>query len=151
MPQLDAQYRALQALHTIVVTAQIVIVAARFAPASQEPNGLGVVGIRSDDGAAFSVSAKILARVETKARELRKGSGALALVLGAMSLSCVFDDGDSAGTGDIQDRFHVGGLAVEMDRDDRFGPGCDGRLQFAGIEIVGFGIDISIDGRSAGI
>src|SRR6185369_1762902 len=113
MPQFDAQYRALQTFHAIVVAAQIVIIAPRFTPASQEPNGLGIVRIGGDDGAAFSVSSEILARIKTEAGELCQGSGTLTLVFGAMGLGCVFDDGDSAPTGDIQDRLHVSRLPVE--------------------------------------
>jgi hypothetical protein len=112
VPQLHAQDRALHALHAVIETAQVVIIAARFAPASQEPDGLGVIRIRRYDCAGFAISPEVLAGIKTEAREIRQRPRALSFIFGSVSLRRVLNHGDATDACSIQNGSHVGRLSV---------------------------------------
>ena len=52
--------------------------------------------------------------------------------------------------GDLLDRTHLGGLAVEMHRNDRPGSRRDRRLDPPGVDVVGVGLDIDEDRPGTG-
>jgi hypothetical protein len=51
---------------------------------------------------------------------------------------------------DRSDRRHVGGLAVEVDRDDRLGARGDRGLDRGRVDVVGVGLDVHEDGLRTG-
>ncbi len=68
-----------------------------------------------------------------------------------MGLGGVFDDGEIMAAGDGEDGVHVGGLAVQMNGEDGAGARGDGGFQLSGVQVVGAGIDVDVNGRGAGV
>src|SRR5438067_1649185 len=117
--QLDAENRALQPLHPVVVAPQHVVVLLRLTPVAQHADRLGVAGVARRDEAAFAAGAKVLARIEAETREVADAADAAAAVLRAVRLARVFDDDQIALARDGENRIHIGGLSVDVDRKNR--------------------------------
>ena len=64
-----------------------------------------------------------------------------------VGLGGVLDDRDAAAAADLQERLHVGRLAVQVDRQDRPGPPRDLALDLAQVHRVGDRIDVDEDRR----
>lgn len=112
----------------------------RFVVAEQGPSPAG-----GDD----------LVAVEAEDAELPEAAAGLALVGGSQGFGGVLDDGDLELTADFGDGVHVGGHAVEVDRDDRLhaaaeGPAVlQGLAQGVGIHVPGGRFAVDEDRRGA--
>ena len=101
MAQLDAQDRALDAVHAVVEALQDVVVALFLAPVAQHADrSWHVLVVVGDDDAALAVGAEVLAGIEAEAAGHADAAGAAALVLGAVRLAGVLDDGNAVAVGD---------------------------------------------------
>ncbi len=89
-----------------------------LAPVAELAHGVGLRVVVGDDGAALAAGAEILAGVEAEAGQVAEGAGAPALVLGAVSLGRVLDEGEPVLIGEGADRIHVRHEAVEVHRQD---------------------------------
>ena len=127
MAELDAQDGGLEGVEPGVEADFLVVVLGFHAVDAQafQDMGQGLVG--GGHHAAVAEAAQVLRRVEAEGRGVAQGAGGAALVAGAYGLGRVFEDDQAAVPGQCQDGVHVGGLAVEVDRDDGAGAGGDGR------------------------
>ena len=58
----------------------------------------------------------------------------------------VLDDGETTRPRELEDRFHVTGLAADVDGDDGFRPTRQPRLDGAHIDVQRIGADVGQDG-----
>jgi peptidoglycan/xylan/chitin deacetylase (PgdA/CDA1 family) len=94
------------------------------------------------DHAAVPESAEVLRRVEAERRGVRQGSRPSTVVFRAVRLARVLDHRELMGTRELDDRIHVGALAVEMYRNDRLGLGCRCPLEFRWVERERVGVGV---------
>ena len=99
----------------------------------------------------LAVSTKILTGIETEDAEIGQVADPPVSVLGAMRLGRVLDHDQPVATGDFQDRIHVGGMPVEVHRQDGAGAPGDGLFDPRRIKRVGVRRDIDKHRRCTGI
>ena len=122
--QLDTQNRSLEPVHPVVI-AQLSIpelLAGILAMIAQLAQFLGQSIVISDDAASVAVRPKVLARIETEAPGVAQGSGRPFLVARPLSLGRILHHRQTALCCQLQQRVHVCGLAVDVDRYDGPGP-----------------------------
>src|SRR5437867_11388333 len=78
-----------------------------------------------DHSARFTVCAKILSRVETKATDISYGPCSPALVLCAVCLTRILDHVEAISTGDVDNWIHVRHLSKQVHGDNGPGFGSD--------------------------
>src|SRR6266852_3712861 len=144
--QLDAQDRALDTLHPVVVARQRVMVLAVLAPVPQHADGARLLLVARYHHPALAVRAKVLARVVAEAGEVAEAADGPAIVLRAVCLSGVLNDEQFVSLRHREQRVHVGRLAVEVDRKDRFGARGDRRLDPRRVYGEGGWINVDEDG-----
>ncbi len=115
------------------------------APVAQHPDRARVLGVVGHHHAALAIGAQVLAGVEAEAGHVGDAARAPALVFGAVRLAGVLDDHQSMPAGDLQQRIHVGRLAVQADRNDRLGLVGDRRLERRDVHREGLRIDVDED------
>src|SRR3984957_12700698 len=91
MPELHPQDRALETFHPVVISAQQVMIFPVCAPIPQHANFVRVLGVVRRNGAAFAVGSEILGGIKAETTNMADASGGSPLVLGPVSLRCVFD------------------------------------------------------------
>ena len=129
MAQLHAEHGALHAVHAVVEGAELVLVAHLLAPRAQEAQLLRPLGVVGHHRAALAVGAEILAGIEAEAAEVAHRAAPPPVVLGAVRLARVLDDGDALAPRDVENRVHVGRLAVQVHGNDGFRPRGDGGFE----------------------
>src|SRR5689334_15512167 len=123
--------------------------------------GVGaVVAELADGGVNFLVIRNQRAAVAERAEiflDNEAGSGRVAqfgdfesIAARADGLGIILDDIEFMFVGDFANGLHVGALAVEMDRDDSLGLGCDSSFDFGGVNAAAFGVAIHKNGGCAG-
>ena len=126
MPELHAEDSGLEGVES-GVDPNLVMVILRLHPVDAQPGERPAeVGVIGGHQAAVAESAQVLGGVEAERRGLAEPAGATPLIRGPDGLGGVFENEEPVSAGDLVDRVHVGGLAVEVDRDDRPGPRRDG-------------------------
>src|SRR6267378_8531702 len=90
-----------------------------LSPVAQDAKGARVLSIIRHHHSALTVRAQILTRIKTETAQVADAAHSTPLVLSAMSLGGVFDDNQIMTPCDLQNRIHVGRLAVEMNGHDR--------------------------------
>src|SRR5450755_209261 len=99
------------------------------APIPQHADGVLVSRIAGDHGAAFSISAQILPRIEAEATHVADAAHTPALVLRAVRLGGILDHDQVVPPRDLHDGVHIGGLAVEVHWNNGFGARRDRALE----------------------
>ena len=127
------------------------VVLARLPPIPKHPDGVGVLRIVGDHGAALAIGAQVLTGVEAETTQVAHTAGPPALVLGAMGLGGILDHHQVAPAGDLQNRIHVGRLAIEMHRNNGFRFGRDGGFDLRGVDGVRRGVDVHENRRGPGV
>ena len=95
--ELDAEDRALHAVHAVVEAVADVVVLAGLAPVAERAHGLGVRGVVGGDAAALAGGAEVLAGVEAEGGDVAPGAGAAAVARRAVRLAGVLDDDEAVG------------------------------------------------------
>src|SRR6266516_2800262 len=90
----------------------------------------------ADEGACVSHRAEVLARIEAEGGRETRRAGPAPVSLGAVCLTGVLDEVDSAPSHDALERRHVRHLTVKVNGDDEAGPRCDGGGHGIDIEVV---------------
>src|SRR5713226_5771785 len=121
MPQLHPKDGALQRLHSIVEGPQNVVVLAVLPPVPQHANRTRVLGIVRGYRASLSVSSKILSGIETEAADVAEITCRSPSVFRPVCLRGIFDDHQSMTARHLDDRSHVRGLSVKMNRENGLG------------------------------
>src|ERR1700693_1187260 len=116
-----------------------------FAPISQAADGSSIFGIVGGNQSTFAGRAKVLGGVEAEAANVADASGTPATIFGAMRLRHVFDHHQFVPAGDVQDRIHIRGLAVEMYRQNSASAFGDGGFDLPDVDVKCPGIDVDID------
>ncbi len=143
--ELDAQDCPLEGVHAIIEAEFAVVVAAALGVVAQAPEPLGDRRVVGRDRAGLAVGTEVLSRVEAEAAAQPERAGPLAVVTCPVGLGGVLDDRNAPATTDLQQRTHVGGLAVEVNRQDRPGSARDLPLHLAQVHRVGDRIDVDED------
>ena len=144
MAQLDAKDAALHPFHAVVEALEHVVVLLLRAPVAQHPDPFRHRRVVGHDHAAFAVGAEVLARVEAEAPRVAERAHRTSFVRRAVRLAAVLDHLQAMAFRDVEDRVHVGRLAVEMDRDDRLGAAGDRLLELGHVHREGCRIDVDI-------
>src|SRR5439155_1644969 len=84
--------------------------------------------------ASLAESAKILSGIKTEAARVAHRARFSALVLGAVSLSGIFNDKESVCAREFQNRIHVRRLPEKVNRNDRFGSLRQTALKFRRVQ-----------------
>ena len=121
------------------------------APVTQHANGSCERRVIGDDHAGLAVGAEVLARVETEAGHVAHTADAPALVLCSVGLATVLDHHQTVLLGDLENRVHVGRLAIQVYWDDRLRLVGDRRLQCRHVQRERLRIDVDEDRRGAGV
>ncbi len=140
--RLDGVQAAVHA-HTHMVITSVLAVSRNF------PHHLRQFIVIGKDCTTITIGAQRLAWKEASAGNGRQVATLASLVGGTKALGCVFDDRDAVFGGYGVDGVEVGTLAVHADRHDGFGAWCDGGFQQGGVEVVGSGVDVNVDGFCA--
>ncbi len=111
-------------------------------PVAQHADRPRVLGIVGDDHPALAVRAKVLSGIEAEAAHVSQAPGPTPFVLGTVRLTGIFDHHQAVPPGDLQDGVHVSRLAVEVHRDDRFGPLGDRGFDRVRVDVEGARIDV---------
>ena len=144
--ELGEEHGALQGVHAAADSDAGVDVALALAVDADFAAGLGELVVAGENGTAVAVAAERFAGEEAGAAEGAEVAASVALVGGAEALGGIFDDGDVAmAGGDGVDGVHVGGLAVEADRQDGLGAVGDPGFDQGGVDVAGVGFDIDED------
>ena len=117
---------------------------------AQAGDAAGEALIGGGDHAGVAEAAEVLRRVEAERGGIAQTARAASVIPGTDGLRGIFQHEQPASLGDGVDRPHVGGLAVQMDRDDRPRLRRDGAFESCRVEVQGFGLDVDEDGRGAG-
>ncbi len=150
MRQLDPQHRGLKRVEAPVPRQVLVVVLGPLAIVAHHPHLLGQLPVIRRERAGVAVSSQVLARIEAEGAKRPDGPGAAPLVPGAVGLAGVLDHRQAVPGGDLEDRVHVGRLAVQVDGHDRPGAWRDGRFDQSRIDVVRARVDVDPDGRRAG-
>src|SRR5688572_6393280 len=120
MLQLYAQNCPLNSIEPPVPADHIMIILLRLTVFAEHRNlGPQSIAIRHAR-TALTARAKVFPRIKTETTDIANRPRALALILGAMRLRCIFHHRELVLSRDLHDRVHVSHLAVKMDRDNRF-------------------------------
>src|SRR3954462_7030842 len=93
MLELDAEDRALDSFHAIIVTHFLVVIAFARTVFAQGTGARGHLRVVGDERTPFAVIAKIFTRVTATARQRAKGPVVFAFFFCPMRLSGIFDQG----------------------------------------------------------
>ena len=154
MAELDPQHRGLDLVEPAVHPLHAVLVLGLLAVVAEHAHPLGHLGVVGHHHAGVAVGPEVLGRVEAPARDVGEGADPVPRVLGAVCLRGVLDHLEIVLGADRHDRVHVGGMTVEMNRDDRAGAER-GRLrdqvrpELLGIEREGARVDVHEDRQRA--
>ena len=125
------------------------VVAPVLSVVTQRSQSIGDLGVVGDDRPGLAVGTEVLAGIETEAATESQGSGTLSVVSGTMGLRPVLDHRNTMPPTDFQERRHVRRLSVEVDGQDRLGPGSDALFDLEHIHCIGDGVHVDEDrGRS---
>src|SRR6185312_3554728 len=119
---LDAEDRRLERVESFAVADLIVFVLARPTVIAQLAHSLEDCRVATRDGPGVAVGPEVLRREEAEATCDTDGPHATASIAGPVCLGRVLDDNEAVSIGDLEKLVHRGRAAVEMDREDRFGP-----------------------------
>ena len=114
----------MQVGHAEVIAEFIVIVALTHSVLADDAALFVDDRVVGGDHAAFT-RGDVFGRIEREGAGA-KGTGFARLVPRAMTLAGVLDDGEPMFFSEAEDRIHVAGQTVEVNRHDGFGAGCDG-------------------------
>jgi hypothetical protein len=124
MAERDAEERGLELVEPAVEAEVLVMVTVLLAAVPELAQGGRERGIVDEDGAAVAESAEVLRGIERERARVADRPHRAPLVLRAVGLAGVLEDGYPAAARDVQDRIEVGGAPVEVDGND--GPGAGG-------------------------
>jgi len=147
--QLDRENSRLKRVETEVAADVFVHIGAALAVVAEDFEQLRLFGIVAGHHSAVAEAAEVLAREEREAAVVADRADAAALVLRTDRLAGVFDDDEVVLFGDRHDRVHIGGLAEEVDRNDRLGARRHFFLDLRRIDVVGRRVDVGEDRRRA--
>ena len=151
MGELGEQEARLQIVQPVAVADCLVHRLGLLPVVAQQPHRAVGGGVARDHGAAVAQGAEVLARVEAEGgRDAERAAGP-PLVQRAVRLAGVFDDGQAAARGELEDRIHVGRLAVEMHRHDRPGARGDRGLDGGRVDVGRVRQAVDEDRRGAGV
>jgi hypothetical protein len=123
----------LKAIHSVVVSHFIVEVPLGLSLIPESAGSICDFVIVSNQRATLSISAKILAGIEAETSDSADAAHRLFVIKGAVSLAGILDHRDAELVRDSDYRLHIGGHAVQMDRNNCFGPFCDRFAKATGI------------------
>ena len=140
--------------HSVVVTDLLVqIVGEGLARLSCKLEGVARIGFFLAEEHTAARGRDYLVSVEGKNAEFAEGTAGAALIKTAESLGGVLDEGDIMLAADCGDLVELGGIAVEMDDNDRFRHAVeiDRTAQSLGIHIPGLALRVDEDGLGADV
>ena len=122
--QLDVQDGGLDLVDAEIAADEGVVIL-RLAPVdAQDIHPLGQGGVIGDAHAGVAEGAEVLGREERQAADVAEAAGALVIrIFGADRLRGVLDHPQAVIAGEVHERKHVRGLAVEMHRHEGFDRG----------------------------
>jgi hypothetical protein len=129
MRQFHPEDGALYSVHPVVEAFDGVLVAALLAPAAQRSDAPGHLRVARHDSPTLAVCAEILSGIEAETGHRAHRAAAAPAILGTVCLRSVLDHREAPPLRDLENRIHVGRLAVQVHGDDRLRPGCDRRLE----------------------
>ena len=104
-----------------------------------------------DHHTAFACGDNLIA-IKAETPHGPKASDLSPSIFSAVSLTGIFDHGNSSAMGKLENFVHVSRVPIEMDDDDDGpGPTCNGFFYSRWIEVPGIGDGIDKDGRGATI
>ena len=115
--QLDAEHRSLDRIETAVVAFEVVKIFLRLPVIPDHAHLLRHLFVLRHDGPGFAEGSEVLAGIEAETASRAQRAGLPVFIGGAVGLAGVFDDDKLVLPGDLEDRVHVGRLAVEVDGD----------------------------------
>ncbi len=133
--EFDAEYRSLKSVHTPVPSDCGVVVFADLAVVAQDTHFRCEFVAVGDDGSGFAIGPEIFTRIKAETAGGADRSGFASLVKGAVGLTGVFDYRQTMFFGDFDNGVEIGRLAVEVNGDNRFGSGGDGRFELFRIHV----------------
>src|SRR6266850_2593029 len=148
--QARAERGGLQFVETRVDAGLLVMIAAGLAAVAQPTQPIGQRAVVGEDRTAVAEGAKVLRGVEA---EGARGAEAAHRSSGGgreMRVTTVFDDGQVVARRDGRNRGHVGGLSVEMHRENRARPRSDRVRDAFGIDRQTRRVDVGEDRTRAG-
>src|SRR5687767_1016529 len=117
-PQLYSQNSCLQLVQSRVPTAHVAHVAFGPSVLTQTTHLIGEFSIVCSHCTRIANRAEIFCRIKTEAGEIAPRADAFFTIRCAVSLSAVFNDSDPMSRRYRKDRPEIGGLTVEVNRDD---------------------------------
>ena len=118
------------------------MIAIALSTVSEASDSIRQCSLVGDDRTPVAERAEILRGVEAERARNTDRPDRAARGGRQMRLAAVFDEREMVACRDALERHHVGGLAVQMDRQDRSCPRPDGPLDGAGIEGQAIRIDV---------
>ena len=144
----ESRLHLIQAGVLAFINMMVLVVAAVIA---QGADLLGQGLVAGGHAAGIAQGAQVFAGVKAEPGGIAQTACAAALVGGTVSLGSILDDLQAVGTGNLQNRVHVGALAVEVHSHDSLGLLGDGRLDAGGINVVAGQHRLHKDRRCPGV
>ena len=127
-----------------------VLIAVGLSAVAQPPDAIGDVVPGCRQRPSVAECTEILGRVERVSGDRTEAADGLAVARGQVGLAAILDNREAVTIGDAGDRPHVGGLAVQVDRQDRRSPRCHRRRDRCRVDGQPIGIDVRKDRSCAG-
>ena len=142
----DPQDRRLQGIEAAVEAENFVVVTDPRPVRRDHTHRIGKSGVVGHNHAAVPEAPQVLAREETYAADGPYRADLAPPVRRAHRLRRVFDYRDTVSASDSHYGVHVGGVAIQVDRDDRLRMRGHGIPDERGVDVHCHGIDIHVDG-----
>jgi hypothetical protein len=115
----------------------------------QLAQALRLFGVVHQDGAAVAHGPEILGWIEREPRNPRDVADGAALVLRGVGLARILDHDELVAGRDVHDRIEIGGVTVEVNRQDAARLRSDEALDALGVEVHRHGVHVTEDGDGA--
>ena len=148
--ELDAKDGGLDGIESRVEADLVVMVLGLHAMDPQPSQGSAQEWVIGRHHPTIAEAAQVLGGVEAERGGLAEPAGPASLVGRTDRLGGILQHEQAVMPRDLVDRVHVGGLTVEMDRDDRTRLRRHGRLDLRRVDIVGVRLDVDEHRPGAG-
>src|SRR6202045_2268553 len=151
MSELYSQDCSLKPFHPVIESPQYMMIFTVLPPVAQHANGAREFGVARGYGSAFAIGSQIFTGIKTETGHVSDAADRTAFILCSVRLRGIFDNNQPMSTRDFHDRIHVGGLAIQMHREDRLRAGADRRLDCRWIQRERTWIDIHQNGTRSNV
>jgi hypothetical protein len=150
MAQPGREHRGLDLIHARDGAVDLADVALAPAVHAQQPGPVEHVRVAREHRAGIAERAEVLGRIEAEGGRVAQCADQPAVVAGAVGLCAVLEHLEPVPARGPQDRVHGGGLAVQVDDQDRLCRGTGVTLDLRGVEGVRVGVDVAEHRPGAG-